>query len=226
MLFEWLLMTVACGPDPSVAPPVRDPVPTVPVPTPAPTTPTDTDTGYLGPAGDPVCGNGVQEVGEQCDDGNDLQQDGCTSDCLVDVECQECRAANCSAFQGYLDVQGLCIGTDVSWYVDNFGATPPPEYHQLCDALVTCMRETGCAYDPGATGDTMPDCYCGPGVSTEDCIKGIGVSGVCQTEWEEAALSTDPMEVAVRFTDGSYASGAAYFLTYCDASLCRDACGP
>ena len=32
-----------------------------------------------------VCGNGVQEAGEQCDDGNLIDGDGCSSSCLVEV---------------------------------------------------------------------------------------------------------------------------------------------
>jgi cysteine-rich repeat protein len=34
----------------------------------------------------PVCGNGMQEPGEECDDGNDYDGDGCRSDC-VRTEC-------------------------------------------------------------------------------------------------------------------------------------------
>lgn len=30
----------------------------------------------------PVCGNGVQDVGERCDDGNTLDGDGCSSKCI------------------------------------------------------------------------------------------------------------------------------------------------
>ena len=32
----------------------------------------------------PVCGNGIQETGEQCDDGNTISGDGCHSDCTVE----------------------------------------------------------------------------------------------------------------------------------------------
>ena len=32
----------------------------------------------------PVCGNGMQEAGEQCDDGNLVDRDGCSSQCTVE----------------------------------------------------------------------------------------------------------------------------------------------
>ncbi len=35
------------------------------------------------PCPEPVCGNGVVEVGEQCDDGNDVSGDGCEPDCTA-----------------------------------------------------------------------------------------------------------------------------------------------
>ena len=61
-----------------VPPPVPMPTPTptptpVPVVTPTPVPPTPT------PA--PVCGNGMIEAGEQCDDGNRISGDGCTAQC-------------------------------------------------------------------------------------------------------------------------------------------------
>ena len=30
---------------------------------------------------EPICGNRMQEPGEQCDDGNDVESDGCTAAC-------------------------------------------------------------------------------------------------------------------------------------------------
>jgi cysteine-rich repeat protein len=39
---------------------------------------------------DPECGNGTIEDGEQCDDGDALSGDGCSSDCqLEEDECGE-----------------------------------------------------------------------------------------------------------------------------------------
>jgi cysteine-rich repeat protein len=35
----------------------------------------------------PVCGNGVVETGEQCDDGNTTSGDGCSSTCTIETTC-------------------------------------------------------------------------------------------------------------------------------------------
>ncbi len=35
--------------------------------------------------GEPSCGNGTLEVGEECDDGNNTNGDGCASDCTIEV---------------------------------------------------------------------------------------------------------------------------------------------
>jgi len=46
------------------------------------------DTYLAGPwdAAVPVCGDGVLDVGEQCDDGNTTSGDGCSATCTLEVE--------------------------------------------------------------------------------------------------------------------------------------------
>lgn len=39
----------------------------------------------VAPVDEPVCGNGVVEEGEACDDGNDIDHDGCTNACTADT---------------------------------------------------------------------------------------------------------------------------------------------
>ena len=53
--------------------------------------------------GDPptyVCGDGTTDPGEQCDDGNNLNGDGCASDCTNELECgtdeTSCSGAYCA----------------------------------------------------------------------------------------------------------------------------------
>ena len=38
------------------------------------------------PPADPVCGNSAVEAGEQCDDGNTIDGDGCSSSCRIEVK--------------------------------------------------------------------------------------------------------------------------------------------
>jgi cysteine-rich repeat protein len=67
--------------------------PTPTVGTPAPTevvdTPTETSTPVptVTPGGTPVCGNGIIEPGETCDDGNTMDGDNCPADCVIH-DCQ------------------------------------------------------------------------------------------------------------------------------------------
>jgi cysteine-rich repeat protein len=65
------------------------------------------------PAACPVamCGNGVQDVGEQCDDGDLVADDGCGNDCL-ETSCQgEAYASTFEAIQAeVLDVYGCTSG--------------------------------------------------------------------------------------------------------------------
>jgi cysteine-rich repeat protein len=61
----------------------------------------------------PVCGNGVKETGEQCDDGNSNNDDGCLADC-TNAECipgqggcgdgNSCTTDSC--------VEGRCVSSD------------------------------------------------------------------------------------------------------------------
>jgi len=67
-----------------------------------------TDTGPT--AGDPICGNGVYERGEECDDGNDVDNDKCSNDC-AQVPCAE-QAGGEGAFDfSYIWIANASQGT-------------------------------------------------------------------------------------------------------------------
>jgi cysteine-rich repeat protein len=75
--------------EPPTPTPTDTPEPATPTDTPeGPTlTPTDTRTHTRTPTPGPVCGNGILEPGEQCDDGNPFGGDGCEPNCTVSQVC-------------------------------------------------------------------------------------------------------------------------------------------
>jgi cysteine-rich repeat protein len=70
-----------------------------------------------------ACGNGLLEPdSEQCDDGNQVDGDGCSANCTNELSCQTkacgegCMMCspnepNCldPSYQGYCDLQGVCV---------------------------------------------------------------------------------------------------------------------
>lgn len=43
---------------------------------------------YIDGSANAVCGNGIAEPGEECDDGNDVDGDGCSTKCMFDLVCR------------------------------------------------------------------------------------------------------------------------------------------
>ena len=54
-----------------------------------------------------ACGDGVLDLGEQCDDGNLIDGDCCSSTCQLETTDTVCRAA-----AGPCDVEEHCTGVD------------------------------------------------------------------------------------------------------------------
>ncbi len=82
--------------------------------------------------GSSLCGNGLLNLGEQCDDGNRLDHDGCTSTCMVEGFC------------GNLDVE---VGEecDDGNFDDGDGCT------------ASCQTETGCGNGRLEVGEQCDD---------------------------------------------------------------------
>ncbi len=74
---------------------------------------TDVDEDCLGDACDPqICGNGVKELSEGCDDGNLADGDGCSSECLASSQTKEqqgCINALNKSFAGVAKSQGKYV---------------------------------------------------------------------------------------------------------------------
>jgi cysteine-rich repeat protein len=104
----------------------------------------------------PTCGNDALEGGEECDDGNELDCDGCTANCLIE-ECGNSR----------ID----CVpGTALDETCDD-GNT------NACDG---CAAD--CSRREGVCGDSTQECdeECDDGNVTS--CDGTGCSGTCRTE--------------------------------------------
>ena len=56
------------------------------------------------PEPEPICGNNIVEEGEECDDGNELANDGCELCLQLASVCEDCPA-------GELCVQGACVAS-------------------------------------------------------------------------------------------------------------------
>jgi cysteine-rich repeat protein len=155
-----------------------------------------------------VCGNGVVEPGELCDDHNTASNDGCSSTCQVEADQQMClrllpendACGQCSCLD--------CRSTTTACYgsADSAG-------NAQCAALITCGQEHGC---------TGTDCYCGT-TTLFTCLFGGG-NGPCRPEVEAAARSTNPVDIQARSADTNYPLGRANALVACAINNCATEC--
>jgi len=97
----------------------------------------------------------------------------------------------------------------------------------LCMAVVTCARQTGCAQPDG----DIAKCYCGTAMQENgDCFtKGLG-NGACRAQIEAAAETTTASQIADRLANPDpsmpepYVMGFATTLVACDIAKCNDTC--
>lgn len=170
-------------------------------------------------ASGPVCGNGALEAGEECDDGNTKDGDGCSSVCTN--KCEQCEQANCTADPDTAAAFEACYGDDPSGKVaaqDGPAAGTPR--NKLCQALIACVRRTNC----GAItyGDPINGCVCGD-ANSADCD--ANPQGKCADEVAAAAESRTLVDIRQRKPKVTFAVGMAYELLYnCDYSACGHEC--
>lgn len=120
-------------------------------------------------AATPVCGNGVSEAPEQCDDGGTISGDGCSSTCMIEAVCgnriaepgEDCDQGNvttvgCSATCQF--VPGALCGN---------GAVGPGEF---CDPALTPTNCNGdCTFSICGDGKIGPGEQCDGRAAVKNC---------------------------------------------------------
>ncbi len=169
-----------------------------------------------------VCGNGIVEPGEQCDDGNTTNGDGCDATCHVEP-CYTCSGMSsvCTPVaDGTACDDGLfCDGTDT------------------CDGAGSCSTHSGdpCAGNPPGSSlcdeidNTCGSSACGDGIvsGNEDCdvggtcIGGMKAGAQCTAESDclTGANSRDPINAGVCL-GGSKALTVCSSDSDCPGSVC------
>jgi cysteine-rich repeat protein len=129
--------TVTMTPLPGVTPTVTA--------TPATATATPTPTATATPA---VCGNGVQDPGEECDDGNVVPDDGCSATCTLEP-CVAAPLPSClDAAQAQIESSEETAGKEqlkLQWK----NVTTPTTQNAFGDPVNGTTRVALCLYDDG-----------------------------------------------------------------------------
>jgi cysteine-rich repeat protein len=134
--------------------------------------------------GDPECGNGVLEAGEQCDDGNAVSGDGCSAYCLVE---QQGTCGN-----GVIEAGEQCDDGNLT---EGDGCGPNCQLERCGDGVIQAGIGEECDDGNNVAGDgcglTCKQEYCGDGIRQaglgEECDDGNnvdedGCSADCVTE--------------------------------------------
>ena len=115
----------------------------------------------------PVCGNGIKENGEECDDGNKIDTDNCTNNCTL-PDCGDGILSDSEQCDGNLLSISTCSEYNPNYDTGNI----------FCNSDCT-LNTSSCAVSP----------KCGDGVinsSKEQCEVGLAIDASCTDIYEQA----------------------------------------
>jgi cysteine-rich repeat protein len=114
--------------------------------------------------GEPLCGDGIVDAGEQCDDGNTLNGDCCSATCQLEPSGTLCRAS-----VNACDPPEFCSGSSPTCPADVI--EPDSDGDGVCDPLDNCPGVTNPAQedaDGDGIGDVCDNCPFVPNPSQGD----------------------------------------------------------
>jgi len=136
----------------------------------------------------PVCGNGVVEQGEQCDDGNDDDRDGCDSFCQTPCAAGEITIDACGAGRTFRDESERWSECNQVWVDATSTRTT-----QVCRTPLGGLFEVGVCRNgaclnvlPPVGGERVCSNRC---ETTTDCAMGQ----VCVHTWIESEAREEPL---------------------------------
>jgi cysteine-rich repeat protein len=158
------------------------------------------------------CGDSDIDDGEECDDGNVKNGDGCSSSCVDTSACDTCMATNCIETEGPL--ADLCFNMPGTSTVGTGAGRAKGE---LCYEMAECIHHEAC-WD---AVEGINPCYCGS-VQGASCLT-PATNGPCKSEIQ-AALETTASDQIGNVGDTTHPSGLAYALIMCTYNLCHSEC--
>ncbi len=151
-----------------------------------------------------ICGDGVLDPLEQCDDGNVVDGDCCSSTCQFEASGNNCSDGNACTQTDQCDGAGTCVGSNpvICSALDQ------------CHGVGTCNSGTGLCSNP-----TQPD-----GTSCDDgdtcTITDHCVSGFCQGNSTTCGDGTTQASCGEQCDDGNVVDGDG-----CDSNCTPTSCG-
>jgi cysteine-rich repeat protein len=162
---------------------------------------------------DPDCGNSIKEKGEDCDDGNLADGDGCSRSCRNETPSDLCQMRVAQKQANFNDACVQCVCGSCTTQANGCYSAPNERDVDLCNDIVECVRENGCS---GTA------CYCGGDLLA--CSLGYP-AGPCRSQIERAAgtSSLSRLSTLSRAADNPF--GRASLFGECAYQSCAQACG-